>query len=382
MFADKPRQVNGRLFYDGRVRPVKSRLLSLDVFRGLTVAAMVVVNNPGTWRAVYPPLRHADWHGWTATDVIFPFFLFIVGVAIPFALEPRVSRASVARIVRRSAVIFALGLVINALFGIDPATIRIPGVLQRIAVCYLLAALLFVTSGWRTHAIVAAALLAAYWMAMTLVPVPGYGAGDLGKEGNLAAWIDRAVLGPHVWRVSRVYDPEGILSTVPALATVLFGVLAGHWLRSGATPPRKSGGLLAAGIAGVVLGQVWSLWFPINKALWTSSYAMLTAGLALVALALCHHLIEVLGYRRWARPFAVLGMNALLLFFLSTLVAVVLLTVRVDEGRRSLHAAIFDTIFASWAAPEIASLAYALAYVAVWWAAMCGLHRSGIRVRV
>src|SRR5688572_9406201 len=146
------------------------RLLSLDVFRGLTVAAMVVVNNPGTWQAVYPPLRHADWHGWTPTDVIFPFFLFIVGVAIPFALVPSASRALIIRIVRRAAVIFALGLLLNAAFGFDPATIRIPGVLQRIAVCYVLAALLFVTTHARTQAVVAAVLLVGYWAALTLLP--------------------------------------------------------------------------------------------------------------------------------------------------------------------------------------------------------------------
>lgn len=341
---------------------------------------MVVVNNPGTWRAVHPPLRHADWHGWTPTDVIFPFFLFIVGVAIPFALAPRASAATITRIVRRAAIIFVLGLVLNALFGFDPATIRIPGVLQRIAVCYLLAALLFITTGWRTQAVVAAVLLLGYWAAMTLVPVPGYGAGDLGKEGNLAAWIDRAVLGPHLWRVSRVYDPEGILSTVPALATVLLGVLAGHWLRSGRTPAQKSAWLLAAGVAGAGLGLLWSVAFPINKALWTSSYAVFTAGLALVTLASCHYLIEVRGHRHWAWPFAVLGVNALALFFLSTLVAVILLVTRVRGT--SLHQVIYQGVFAPLAAPENASLAYAAVYLGVWWLVMWTVSRTGIRLRI
>jgi predicted acyltransferase len=359
---------------------VRTRLLSLDVFRGLTVAAMVVVNNPGTWQAVYPPLRHADWHGWTPTDVIFPFFLFIVGAAIPFALPPRPSRPLIARIARRAAVIFVLGLVLNAAFDFDPATIRIPGVLQRIAVCYLLAAVLFITTGWRTQAAAAAVLLAGYWAAMTLVPVPDYGAGDLSREGNLAGWIDRALLGPHVWRASRVYDPEGILSTLPALATVLLGVLAGHWLRAARPPAQTSAGLFAAGVAGTLAGLLWSVWFPINKSLWTSSYALLTAGLALVALALCHHLIEVRAWRRWARPFAVLGLNALLLFFLSTLGTVIL--IRIGAGGRSLQRAIFDTLFAPWAAAEIASLAYALVYLAAWWAAMWAVQRSGMRLRI
>jgi predicted acyltransferase len=356
------------------------RLLSLDVFRGLTVAAMVVVNNPGTWQAVYAPLRHADWHGWTPTDLIFPFFLFIVGVAIPLALVPTASRALVLRIVRRAAVIFALGLVLNAAFGVHPATIRIPGVLQRIAVCYLLAALLFMLTRARTQAVVAAALLAGYWAAMMLVPVPGYGAGDLSKEGNLAAWIDRAVLGPHVWRASRVYDPEGILSTLPALATVILGMLAGHWLRSARPLAQKSAGLLGAGLAGTLAGLVWSAWFPINKALWTSSYVLFTAGLAGMVLAVCHHLIEALGWRRWARPFAVLGTNALLLFFLSTLMAVML--IRIADGGRTLHRALFETVFAPWAEPATASLAYALAYLATWWAVMWAVQRSAVRLRI
>ena len=199
----------------------ETRLHSLDAFRGLTMAAMVLVNNPGTWRAVYAPLQHADWNGLTPTDVIFPFFLFIVGVATAL------SRPTPGRIVRRAAIIFTLGLVLNGLPSFDWATIRIPGVLQRIAVCYLVAAFLFLTTRLRTQALVTAALLLGYWAAMTLVPVPGHGAGDLGPEGNLAAWLDRAVLGPHVLRLTRVYDPEGILSTVPAVATTLLAECAG-----------------------------------------------------------------------------------------------------------------------------------------------------------
>src|SRR5881296_3533167 len=311
------------------------RLRSLDAFRGLTIAAMVLVNNPGTWAAVYAPLTHARWHGLTPTDVIFPFFLFIVGVAIPL------SRPTVGRVLRRAAIIFALGLVLNGLPRFDWATIRIPGVLQRIAVCYLVAALLFLTTGWRTQAIVTAALLLGYWGAMTLVPVPGYGRGNLGPEGNLAAWLDRAVLGPHIWRAARVYDPEGILSTV--------------------------------------LGAAWGVWFPVNKALWTSSYVVLTAGLALLVLAACYWAIEIRGWRRWAAPFVVLGVNALALFFLSTLVAHVLTLIRV--GNITLHTLIFERVFVPWASPINASLAYAAAYVLVWWGAMWLLYRAGVRLR-
>ena len=362
------------------------RLLSLDALRGLTVAAMILVNNPGTWRAVYPPLLHADWHGWTLTDVVFPFFVFIVGVAVPIALGSRVEQSgrvrAMTRVLRRSVVIFGLGIVLNGLPAFDWATLRIPGVLQRIAVCYLVAGVLFLVTGWRTHAFVAAGLLLGYWVVMTAVPVPGYGAGDLGKAGNLAAYLDRALLGPHLWQAAKVYDPEGILSTAPAVATALLGVLAGHWLRSGQMPSVTAARLGLAGIVCAGLGQVWSVWFPVNKALWTSSYAMLMGGFALIALAACYWLIEARGYRRWAVPFAMLGVNALALFFLSTLVARLLMLIRVGAESASLHALLFDRVFVPLASPVNASLAYATAYVLVWWAVMWMLYRRNIQLRV
>jgi predicted acyltransferase len=377
----------GREYPEGMAQ---SRLLSLDVFRGLTVAAMVLVNNPGTWRAVYGPLRHADWHGWTPTDLVFPFFLFIVGVAIPLALGPRLDASEprgslVGKIVRRAAVVFALGLLLHGIPGFDFATIRIPGVLQRIAVCYLIAVLLFLVTGWRAQAAVTAGALLGYWAALTLVPVPGFGAGDLGKEGNLAAWLDRLALGPHIWKAARVYDPEGILSTAPATATTLLGVLAGHWIRAQRPPAVTARGLAAAGIAGIALGLAWGRWFPINKPLWTSSYAVFTAGAALTALAACSWPIEIRRSRWWTAPFAVLGLNALAVFFLSTLVARLLIAIQVASagGRpRALHAVLYDALFAPWAAPPVASLAWALANVLIWLLAMWPLARSNIRLGV
>jgi predicted acyltransferase len=362
------------------VNVTSTRLVSLDAFRGLTIAAMVLVNNPGTWTAVYAPLRHAAWHGLTPTDVVFPFFLFIVGVAIPPSLAGRPRLTALRRVLRRAVLIFALGLLLNAIVGFDWSTIRIPGVLQRIAVCYLIAAILFLTASWRVQAAAAVALLLGYWAAMTLVPVPGAGAGDLGPEGNLAAWVDRQVLGPHLWRAAPVYDPEGILSTVPAVATVLFGVLAGQWLQIPRTPRTKVTGLVLAGALGVALGAEWNNWFPLNKALWTSSYAVLTAGLALLVFAACYWAVEICGWRRWATPFVVFGVNALALYFLSTLVAVWLTRVRVDGGG-PLQKLVFERGFAAWLSPVNASLAYALAYVVVWWAAMWLLYRAGIRLR-
>ena len=276
------------------------RVLSLDVFRGLTVAAMVLVNNPGSWRHVYWPLQHAEWHGWTPTDLVFPFFLFIVGVAIPLGLGRRLEEgasrgglalrilATVRRHLRARAV-SARGAELRP--GHDPDS----RVLQRIAVCYLAAALLFLVSGWRTEVVIAAAAVLGYWAALELVPVPGLGAGNLDREGNVAAWLDRLVLGPHIWRIGRVYDPEGILSTVPAIATTLFGVLAGRLVRSGLGTADTATGLFVGGAVGIGLGLAWEPWLPMNKALWTGSYAVFTAGAAWMVLAVGYWLIEVRG---------------------------------------------------------------------------------------
>jgi predicted acyltransferase len=370
-----------------------SRILSVDVLRGLTVAGMVLVNNPGSWAHVYGPLRHAEWHGFTPTDMIFPFFLFIVGVAIPLALGPRLERGAgglALRVLRRGVVIFALGLLLHALPWFHLATLRIPGVLQRIAVCYLGAALLFLWTGgvrgWRIQAGAAGALLVGYWLLMTRVPPPGGMAGDLSPAGNLAGYVDRLVLGPHIWQVAKVYDPEGILSTLPAIGTTLLGVLAGHWIRGGGRAPRVAGGLALAGLAAAVVGFAWGLAFPINKSLWTSSYALFMAGLCALALAACYWIVEVRGWRGWTGPFVVLGLTALPLFFLSSLGARLLYLLRAGSGGPRLQAWLFDHLFAPWLPPIDASLAYALAYVLLWWVLMGALHRisggRGWRLRV
>jgi predicted acyltransferase len=339
---------------------------------------------------VYEPLRHADWHGWTPTDLIFPFFLFIVGVAIPFGLGRRLDADHgrgqvVMKVLRRALVIFLLGLVLHAISSMDLATIRIPGVLQRIAVCYLVAAVVFLTFGWGAQLSIAAVALLAYWAALTLIPVPGFGAGDLGKEGNLAAWIDRSVLGAHIWRVGRVYDPEGILSTIPAIATTLFGVLTGQWLRGARVSGAMARRLLLAGVAGIVIGLVWGRWFPINKSLWTSSYVVFTAGAALLALAACYWLIEIKRSRWWTGPFRVLGVNALAVFFLSTLLAILLARISMQgaDGRaHSLQAIVFDALFAPWTSPAAASLAWAAANVVLWLVILWPFSRRGVRLSV
>ena len=364
------------------------RMLSLDVFRGLTIAGMILVNNPGTWSHIYDPLEHAAWHGWTPTDFIFPFFLFIVGVSITLALGRRAEAVGrkgdlYRKIVRRSLIIFVLGLVLAGFPYFDLSTIRIPGVLQRIAVCYFFAAIIFLRTTWRTQAIVASALLLIYWVLMTLVPVPGFGAGDLRMEGNLAAYVDRKLLAGHTWKP--LYDPEGILSTIPAISTTLFGVLAGHLLRSRKGPAEKIAEMFVAGAAGVILGWAWNFWFPINKPLWTSSYVVFTAGMALQTLALCYWLVDVKGFRRWATPFVIFGVNALAVFFLSGIFARLLGLIKVagPEGKPvSLQRFVFDNFFASWASPINASLAFAVCFVLFWLGLMAILYRRHIFIKV
>src|SRR5215470_10523268 len=297
-----------------------NRLLSLDAFRGLTVAGMVLVNNPGTWNFIYWPLEHAEWNGWTPTDLIFPFFLFIVGVAIPLAFGKRIERgdsrgALFTKVIYRSVIIFLLGEFLAGFPYFHLATIRIPGVLQRIAVCYFCASIIYLTTRPRTTAIIAIALLVIYWLLMTNVAAPGYAVGDLSKEGSLASYIDRRVFGPHIWKQGIVYDPEGILSTLGALGTTLFGVLTGYLLRAKErTPIEKATEMFVAGIVCLLIGWIWNPWFPINKSLWTSSYVFFTSGLALQFLAFCYWLIDIKGYKTWTKPFVIFGVNAIILF--------------------------------------------------------------------
>jgi predicted acyltransferase len=347
---------------------------------------MILVNNPGSWGAIYGPLAHAEWHGWTPTDLIFPFFLFIVGVSIAFALSRRRAEGGGNvhwKIIRRALIIFGLGLFLSGFPFFDLSTIRIPGVLQRIAVCYLIAALVFVRTGWRAQAIITAALLVFYWALLSLVAAPGYAAGDLSMEGSLPSYVDRVVFGQHKWKP--LYDPEGLLSTLPAVATTLCGVLTGQLLRSRRGDFEKASALFVAGVAGVVLGWVWGFWFPINKALWTSSYVLFAAGMALQTLAVCYWLVDIKGWRRWALPFVVFGTNALAAFFLTGVFGRLLGLVKLEGAAGkpvSLQRAAYENLFASWASPRNASLAYALCFVLLWLGLMALLYRRKIFIKV
>jgi predicted acyltransferase len=370
------------------VPPRPERLVSLDVFRGATVAAMLLVNNPGTWSAVYDPLEHAAWHGWTPTDLIFPFFLFIVGVSMAFSVLPRLEAGDApgglfARAAKRSAILVLLGLLLTAFpyYNLDLAHLRLPGVLQRIGLAFLLASVVVLFTRHRTQIGITAALLLGYWAAMMLVPVPGYGAGNLSKDGNLAAYVDRAVLGTdHLWKSAKTWDPEGLLSTLPAVATVLLGVFAGRWMRSARSPADRLVGLFLAGTAAVTLGWMWNEVFPINKALWTSSYVLLTAGLALHALAVCYWMVDVRGWRRWSTPFVWFGMNAIAAFFLSGIVARLLGMIK--PGGVALKQRIFDAAFDSWLPAHDASLAFALCFVALFTGLMGLMYRRQLFIKV
>jgi predicted acyltransferase len=363
------------------------RLESLDVFRGLTIAAMILVSTPGTWEAVYAPLEHAAWDGWTPTDLVFPFLLFAMGAAVPFAMaRRRATKRRVRRhVIRRALILFALGLLLNAI-ETPPlvwSTFRIPGVLQRIALVYVAVAALTERTSWRTQAIATIAALAGYWAVMMLVPVPGAGRGVLTPEGNLASFIDRSLLGTHL--ADRFWDPEGVLSTIPAIATALCGVFAGDWLNRPSATPHRTAMLFAAGLGAAALGLIWDLVFPINKNLWTSSFALLSGGLAAAVLAMCHWVLDVRRWRGWEAPFIAFGRNPLAGYALSVGLDS-LLTQWMVSADTSLKGTIYQHVFAARVGPccgaEAASLGYALTYVAVWGVVLGVMYRRRVFIGI
>ncbi|WP_044500298.1 acyltransferase family protein [Nostoc sp. PCC 7107] len=364
-----------------------TRLVSLDVFRGIAIASMILVNNPGSWDYIYPPLDHAEWHGCTPTDLVFPFFLFIVGVAMPFSFakytpENRPTATVYQRILRRGLILFALGLFL-ALFtltldwlikGITPnfSTLRIMGVLQRISLAYVIAALAVLNLSRRGLWILAAVILIGYWLAMQFIPVPGFGAGNLTPEGNLGGYIDRIILGKHIYR-SGSFDPEGLFSTLPAVVTVFLGYFTGDWLRTQPIKSRTSINLVIFGLITLIIGQLWGFIFPINKQLWTSSYVLFTAGWALLTLALCYELIEVRHFRRWGLPLEVMGLNAIFLFVASGIFTRILLKTKI--GSSTTYTWIYEHLFRPWAGTFNGSLIFAIIMVLFWWTILYGMYR-------
>jgi predicted acyltransferase len=398
------------------VPPARERLVSLDAFRGLTVAGMLLVNNPGSWAHIYPPLEHARWHGWTPTDLIFPFFLFIVGITTELSLGARRARgaddrAVVRQVVRRGALIFLFGLALNAfpffqwgeIRGVaDPSFaarvayrfehLRVMGVLQRIGLAYLVAGLITVRTTWRQQVAVVAGLLLGYWalLALAAVPptgLPGWMVWD--RPGTTVdAWLDRVVLTPdHLWAGGGgLRDPEGLLSTVPAVASVLIGVLAGRWIGQQRRPlAERLNGLYAAGALGMMAGLVWHWAFPINKNLWTSSYALFAGALGCVALATCMWLVDAQKVTGWTRPFVVYGTNPMLAFIGSGLMARMIYSIfRVDLRGKPVPvvAWVYDRVYAPWLPAQAASLAFALTFVGFWYLVLRWCYKRGIVFRV
>ncbi len=403
-----------------RTERTTERLISLDVFRGMTVAGMLLVNNPGTWSAIYPPLEHAEWNGWTPTDLIFPFFLFIVGITTELSLRARRARgddesAILRQILKRGALIFLFGFLLSGFpFFTWPPNMpgagfgervvdrlehwRVMGVLQRIGVAYLVGGLLTWRTTLRQQVGIVAALLFGYWALQTLVPVP-----DTGVPGRfvldkpdqlLSAWLDRTVFGlNHLWSGSKTWDPEGLLSTIPAVGTMMLGTFAGKSIGRTQVPlTERLAGLFAVGALAMMLGLMWNWVFPINKSIWTSSYVIFTAGMGAVSLATCMWIIDVMQWRRWTFPFVVYGTNPMLAFLGSGLMARGIASIWTWETspatalqpatRISAQTFVFKTVYASWLPPREASLAYAVCFVLLWFLILWAAWKRGYVLKV
>lgn len=421
---------------------MNKRFESIDVFRGLTVMLMTIVNNPGDWGNIYAPFEHAEWHGCTPTDLVFPFFLFIVGVStvlsVPVGADKK--NTSSMKIWTRALRIFglgfflsffsriqlhgieglplfafrmcfvamvtiiflgnfaekvkfysALGTVVLMLFlaysGIEAfETARIPGVLQRIAVVYLIIALLYKSMSIKSLYFVFGGLLLVYWMLMTLVEVPGFGAPNLDKGTNLAAWLDNYLLEGHLWSSSKTWDPEGILSTLPAICTGLFGIFIAQLLRGKEVSVSIFKQLMYVGIGAIILGQLWGLVFPINKALWTSSYVIYTGGLATVIIGVLYYLIEIKGSKSWTKPFHYFGVNPMVVFFFSGIIPRVLGMIKIPVGEgetQNLQSFLYNNLYADHINnQQTASLLGAFTYLLIWFLILAFFYRKNLIFKV
>lgn len=405
----------------------KERLISLDVFRGFTILLMTIVNNPGSWAAIYPPLAHAEWHGCTPTDLVFPFFIFIMGSAIPFAMPTKqFDYAVFNKIIVRSLRIFCLGLFLNyfskiELFGLEGISllllrliitfavayallgnfslkiktylvfgifaillilaygqieafqeVRIPGVLQRIGIVYFFISLLYLKTNLKTQLLVAASILLGYWIVMAFVPVPGFGAANFEKGTNLAAWLDNLILKGHLWSFSKTWDPEGILSTLPAVATGILGMFIGQILNLKTQQTEILKKIAAVGFALLIAGLVWSLLFPLNKSLWTSSYVLYTAGIATLCLTVLYFLIDIANYKKWTKLFLIWGVNPMIVFFFSGIIPRVLSSITIQNPKIASEQINLQSYFYKFCIvpvfsnPMNASLTFAVLYAIFW----------------
>lgn len=405
----------------------KERLISLDVFRGFTILLMTIVNNPGSWAAIYPPLAHAKWHGCTPTDLVFPFFIFIMGSAIPFAMPTKQFDYTVFnKIIVRSLRIFCLGLFLNyfskiELLGLEGISllllrliitfavayallgnfslkvktylvfgifaillilaygqieafqeVRIPGVLQRIGIVYFFISLLYLKTNLKTQLLAAASILLGYWIVMAFVPVPGFGAANFEKGTNLAAWLDNLVLKGHLWSVSKTWDPEGILSTLPAVATGILGMFIGQILNLKIQQTEILKKIAAVGFALLIAGLLWSLLFPLNKSIWTSSYVLYTAGIATLCLTVLYFLIDIANYKKWTKLFLIWGVNPMIVFFFSGIIPRVLSSITIQNPKIASEQINLQSYFYKFCIvpvfsyPMNASLTFAVLYAIFW----------------
>jgi len=383
------------------IEKISNRLISLDVFRGATIALMILVNNPGDWGNVYPPLLHAKWNGCTPTDLVFPFFLFIVGVSVTLSLTKRKERGDdlfklVLQIFRRSFLIFFIGVFLNAFPDFNLSEVRILGVLQRIALVYFFISLIFLFTEWKTQVIISAILLLGYWALITLVPVPGIGMPNISQPTiydpilqkeiapNIVAWLDNKLLAGHLWRSTKIWDPEGLLSTLPAIVTGLFGVLLGKFLRTKLDEFNKIIWIFFTANILIFTGLLWDLVFPMNKSLWTSSYVLFTAGLALHFFVMCYWLIDVKKIDWWIKPFVVYGTNAITVYTLSWIGGTFLRRVKFDfyGTETSLRNFLYDNLFKPFFSPINASLAWAMFYVLFWLGIMWIFYKKKIFLKI
>ena len=378
------------------------RLVSLDAFRGFTIAGMILVNNPGSWGNIYPQLAHAAWNGWTFTDFIFPFFLWIVGVSMTFSFAVRKTKGDdntklLLGVLRRSAIMFGLGIFLTGFpFGLlwghhlDWATIRIPGVLQRIAICYLISSMIYLNTSMRGVILSIGALFVTYWLFMFYYPVPEIGAGVFEKGKNFAAYIDSMFLSGHMWSATKTWDPEGLFSTLPAIATSLIGAITGDYLRqSPQEKTEKSVWMFVFGSGFLLIGAILDMWMPINKSLWTVSYTLFMAGWALCIFGIFYFLIDAKGIKKWAYPLIVYGMNAIFVFVLSGVAGRAMglwkFNVMLSDGTFgdvSIKTIITQNLFEPYFSPLNASLLHAVAWVSVMYLVVWVMYKKKWFVKI
>ena len=366
-------------------QPAAERLTALDAFRGATIAFMVLVNTPGTGQAVYAPLRHARWHGWTPTDAVFPSFVWITGLAMTLSLGRRLAQGAsreelLRQALRRALALFALGLLVYSFPVPDLGTFRVLGVLQRIAICYFAGAAIYLYTGVRGQIAATLFFLLSYWLLMAFAPVPGLGAGHLERGANFSNYIDSIVLGAHNYGNTKTWDPEGVVSTLPAIASCLLGILAGHIVARPDALAIRTTWMFFTGFLLIFAAQVANVWLPINKEIWTSSFALQMAGLDFAMLASVLWIADARGHARWFRPFVIFGMNAIAVYMASELLDIILN--KIPMGDTTARVWLYETFFAPLASPHNASLLYALSYVGLMYLLAWWMYRRGWFVRV